>query len=130
MPRPRKALDHRRDRRIDDDAFRLDAAHDARGAAHTARAEQGVTRLLEVADRRRESPGSHAGTQSAHPCERELDLDAALRPHQLVPLVGDDDAQVAKEQRCVGARQHQRQALRCRDESSGQPLSLPCARCG
>ena len=68
-------------------------------------------------------------TNGAQPRQCELHLDAAFRPHQLVPLVDDDEPEIAKDVGDVVAREQQRETLRRRDERLGQSSLLPGALC-
>ena len=61
-------------------------------AGRVGRAPSSVAaRFVEIADRRRQPPRAQRRLEAAQPRERELDLHAALRPHQLVPFVDDDE---------------------------------------
>ena len=99
-------------------------------ARRRSHAEQRVARVVEVADRRRQPPGARARRERAQARERELRLHAALRAHQLVPLVHDHGAQVGERLARVVAGEQQREALRRRDERGRQPPALPRAHAG
>ena len=110
-----------------------DAGAARRRARGPTRHASASSRLASVAD----SPHTDsAGLQAAQPRERQFGLHAALRRHELVPLVEDDGRHVREALAPVGARQHQRQALRRGDQRRRQPLRLlrahattTCRRC-
>ena len=100
------------------------------GIARALDAQQRFARLVEIADRGRQSPHARAGCERAQARERQLHLHAALGAEQLVPLVDDDRAEIGEELAHVLAREKQRQALGRGDERGRQPLALPRAHGG
>jgi hypothetical protein len=69
---------------------------------------EGVQCLLEVTDRCRQTPCSELGAETTQPRERELGLDTSLRPHQLMPLVDDDETKRPEQLGRLWSRQQQR----------------------
>ena len=84
----------------------FDAGHDRRVGAMR---QQHVARLVQVAQRRRQSPGPQRRRQRAQPRQRQLQQHAALVAEQFVPFVDDHAAQALEMRGAVGVGQQQRQ---------------------
>ena len=129
MAGPRKALHFLRNERLDHDLLRDDAAYQNTGVRHTERVtpEQCLARDIEVAKRCRQAPRAHRRADRAQPCQRELHLHAALRRHQLVPLVDDHTLQALEQRLLILATQQQLERLRRRDQRARQAFALRLA---
>src|SRR5690606_28014954 len=93
-------------------------------------AEKGFTCLFDVAESGGETPGANVQPERAHARQGELDLHAALRPDQLVPLVYDDEAEVAHHLGGLLTREEEGEAFRGGDERGRKAPGLACARGG
>ena len=92
------------------------------------RTDEAGERFVEIGERRRQAPDTKPRRQAAQSRECELDLNAALRRHQLVPFVDDDSGDIREALAPIFAREEQRQAFGRGNERARQSPLLPRAR--
>lgn len=126
MPGPGKAREIFRQQRVDNDFFAHAARHN-RAMRRIGWTEQDALCFFKIAKRRRHAPNQQIRAPALQARQRELRLHAALIADEFVPLVDDNASDRAEIVARVGAREHERQALRRRDQHAGRTARLPGA---
>ncbi|RMS16465.1 hypothetical protein ALP75_203017 [Pseudomonas syringae pv. actinidiae] len=122
MPGPRKALDGRRQQRIDQQLLGGLALH-----GHAAVADQYLLRMLLIAQRCGNTPDDQLRVPPAQSSQRQLQLHATFVADQFVPFVHHHHFQRRQGDLCIGAGQQQGQAFRRGDQCRGQASALTSA---